>query len=109
MLAPYPMVTIKNWKTKLWFPFAVAILWGGCAPSGPEALLEGERLIHVGKYDKATQQLRAAVRLIPDNGQAWNHLGIALHSAGELKEATRAYREALRRNPNLTVVHFNLG
>src|SRR5262245_35010909 len=112
MLARYLMLSRKNWGAEiLWFPaiFAVATLFGGCTPSGPKMLLQGERLIHEGKYAEAIDRLKIAVQLLPENAQAWNHLGIALHSAGQTKEATRAYREALRRNANLTVAHFNLG
>src|SRR5688572_3242731 len=112
MVAPYLMLTTKNSATPiLWFltTLGMVVLLGGCTPSGPKALLQGERLIHEERYADAIERLKIAVQLLPDNGQAWNHLGIAFHSAGQMSEASSAYREALRRNANLTVAHFNLG
>ena len=85
------------------------LLAAGCAPSGPKALLTGERLISVGKFPEAVDELRLAVQLIPDNAQAWNHLGLAHHAAGQPGEASRAYQQATQRNPNLTSAHFNIG
>src|SRR5262249_848276 len=111
MLARYLMLRRKNWEAGILFPaiFAVAVLLAGCTPSGPKMLLQGERLIREGKYAEAIDRLKIAVQLLPENAQPWNHLGIALPSAGQVKEANRAYRAALRRNANLTVAHFNLG
>jgi tetratricopeptide (TPR) repeat protein len=86
-----------------------ALLPAGCAPSGPKALLQGERLIREGKPAEAVERLQIAVQLLPENPQAWNHLGMALHSSGRAEEAARAYHEALNRNPNLAAAHFNLG
>src|SRR5687768_12796288 len=105
------MLMTKNPVIVRWWPavLTTVVLLIGCTPSGPKALLRGERLIREGKYAESIERLKIAVQLLPDNGQAWNHLGIAFHSAGQMEEAGRAYREALRRNPNLAVVHHNLG
>ncbi|MCI0540456.1 MAG: tetratricopeptide repeat protein, partial [Verrucomicrobiales bacterium] len=106
------MLTTKKSNGGVLRPLTVALLTAllaGCTPSGPKALLQGERLIHDGKYAEAIDRLKLAVQLLPENGQAWNHLGIALHSAGQKKEASSAYRAALRRNVSLTAVHYNLG
>ena len=89
--------------------FCAVLLLAGCAPSGPKALLRGERLIGEGKFPEAVETLRLAVQLLPDNAQAWNHLGLAHHGARQPEEAARAYQQALQRNPNLTPAHFNLG
>ncbi len=98
-----------SWRSRLALVSYVMLLAAGCAPSGPKALLTGERLIGEGKFSEAVDALRLAVRLIPDNAQACNYLGLAYHAAGQPGEALLAYQQALQRNPNLTAVHFNIG
>lgn len=85
------------------------LLLAGCAPSGPEALLDGERLIREGKFPEAVDKLKLAAQILPANAQAWNHLGLAHHGNRQPVEAAQAYRQALQRNPNLPPVHYNLG
>ena len=85
------------------------VLQQGCQPPGPKALLAGERLIREGKYAEAAEKLKAATELLPQNAQAWNHLGLALHGAGRPGEAMRAYQQALALNRNLAAARFNLG
>ena len=85
------------------------ILLAGCGPAGPRAVLKGERLIREQKYALAVQQLQEAIRLIPTNAQAWNHLGLALHYNNQPKEALKAYRQALALDRKLSVVHYNVG
>ena len=87
----------------------VVFLFTGCAPPGPRALMDGERLIHEGKYSLAIQRLEQAIRLLPRNAQAWNHLGLACHGAGQFDEAIKAYQQAVAIDRNLFVVHYNLG
>src|SRR5258708_5039780 len=59
----------------------------GCAPPGPKALIQGEKLIHKAKYTQAIEKLKLATTLIPTNAQAWNYLGLAYHHAGQIDEA----------------------
>ncbi len=81
----------------------------GCQPPGPKALLEGERLIHEARFDQAVERLHQATELLPNNAQAWNHLGIALQGLGKSDAAVAAYQHALRLDRNLGVARFNLG
>lgn len=111
MLAAPFMQTIKNSTTHgLVAAFALAALFlTGCKPSGPKALLEGERLIREGKPEEAVAPLLTAKKLLPQNAQAWNHLGIAYHNAGQLADAMDAYQKAATINPNLAAARFNIG
>jgi tetratricopeptide (TPR) repeat protein len=85
------------------------LLSSGCMPAGPRSLLEGERLIRKGHYVLAIQQLKGAVQLLPENAQAWNHLGLAYHGAGQWTNAIRAYDHALVLSNNLAAARYNLG
>jgi tetratricopeptide (TPR) repeat protein len=84
-------------------------LLAGCMPSGPRALLQGERLIEQGNYAAAAERLRTATSLLATNAQAWNYLAIACHHLGEQDEAVRAYQRALSLNHDLSEAHYNLG
>ena len=86
-----------------------SILLAGCGPAGPRAVLKGERLIREQKYALAVQQLQEAIRLIPTNAQAWNHLGLALHHNNQPKDAFKAYRQALALDRRVSIVHYNMG
>jgi len=106
------MLTIKKrFAAALSFGAAVVglALSNGCTQPGPRALFEGERLIRKGEYEKAVEKLRQATRLLPDNAQAWNHLGLAHHGARQAREAIQAYRRALERDRNLAAARYNLG
>jgi tetratricopeptide (TPR) repeat protein len=106
------MLTTKNWRARL-APWAcgcmAAVILNACTPSGPRALLDGERLLGQGKYSQAISRLQTAVRLLPGNAQAWNHLGLAYHKGGQPSAALKAYEQARRCDPNLTPVRYNLG
>lgn len=84
-------------------------LLAGCGAPGPRALLKGERLIKEREFNEAIEQLQAATQMLPRNPQAWNHLGLAYHGAGQLEQAQKAYKEALRLDFNLAAVRYNLG
>ncbi|HVY71372.1 MAG TPA: tetratricopeptide repeat protein [Verrucomicrobiae bacterium] len=90
------------------FLAALAFLTG-CMPSGPKALLRGEALIREGRYKEAVNKLEDAVQLLPENAQAWNHLGLAYHHLGETGKASSAYERALKLDRNLFVAYYNLG
>ena len=85
------------------------VLLSGCTPPGPKALLEGERLIQERKFEEAVESLKTATDLLPQNAQAWNHLGLALHGAGKATEARKSYLQALNLNSDLAAARYNLG
>ncbi len=89
--------------------FGLAWWLAGCTPAGPRALLEGARLLDAGKIEEATAYLERAVQRIPQNAQAWNHLGVAYHRSGRLDYAARAYQQALVLQHDLAPARFNLG
>ncbi len=65
-----------------------------------DAQLEKARA-HIGKkkYKKAIRQLNQVVRSNVDNADAWNLLGYSNRKLGKYKQAGKAYRKALRYNP----------
>ena len=87
----------------------LVLFLAGCGAPGPTALLDGEELIKEGKFKEAIETLQKATRHLPRNAQAWNHLGLAYHGAGQLEQAQRYYREALRLDVNLASARYNLG
>jgi tetratricopeptide (TPR) repeat protein len=104
------MLAIKNWGVRSWlFPAVAGVLLAGCTPPGPRALLEGKRLLELGKYDQAVQQLREATALLATNALAWEYLGLACQQAGQAAEADKAYHRALVLDHDLTEAHYNLG
>ncbi len=112
MLPPGQMLTTKKRIAPLpalALAFLAVALFAGCAPPGPRAVLDGERLIRDGKYSLAVPELEKAVQLLPRDARVWNHLGLAYHGAGQFGEAVKAYQQALALDRNLVVVHYNLG
>jgi tetratricopeptide (TPR) repeat protein len=90
--------------------FGLGLLWlTGCGPPGPRALLEGRQLIDQGDYAGAVSQLKLATSLMPTNALAWNYLGLACHHASIPNDAYAAYERALKINPDLVWIHFDLG
>ena len=109
------MLTIKNAVQKLfsswnlcWLALSV-ILFAGCMPPGPRALLEGKKRIDQGRYPEAIEQLKLATSLLSTNARAWSYLGLAYQSAGQVPNAVQAYQRALALNQDLVEVHYNLG
>jgi len=54
-------------------------------------------------------QLQKVVELDPNNADARLNLGIAFKGLGEFDKAMAEYDAALKANPDLTLVHFNMG
>src|SRR5438105_3131252 len=85
------------------------LLFCGCTPPGPRALLKGQRLIQEGKYEQAVESLQVAARLLPKNAQAFNHLGLALHGNKQYARALVAYQKALELDHKLASARYNMG
>jgi tetratricopeptide (TPR) repeat protein len=65
---------------------------------GLRASLAGA-LASLGRYDEALAELEHAVRLSPINPEAYHNRGAILERQGKTADATAAYRNALRYNP----------
>ena len=112
MLTASPMLTTQKTTARRLFSLlslAMAVALIGCMAAGPRALLEGERLIRAGQFEPAIEQLKIATELLPQNAQAWNHLGLAYHGGGQAANAAQAYQRALVLDKNLAAPSYNLG
>jgi len=89
--------------------FGLLFLLTACSPSGPKALLEGEKLFRAGSYSEAVDRFQVASELLPANAHAWNYLGLGYHALNKPNEARQAYMQAMTRDRNLAIVRFNLG
>ena len=87
----------------------VAWLGTGCAPSGPNALLQGEELVRKGNYEAAITKLKIATDLLRNDARAWNYLGLAYHGAGQYGEAIISYQRAQQLDQDLAAARYNLG
>lgn len=86
------------------------VIWlTGCTPPGPKALLNGEKYLSQGKYERAVEELSEATALLPQNAQGWNHLGLAYHGLRKADLAEKAYRQAIKLDLDLDTARFNLG
>jgi tetratricopeptide (TPR) repeat protein len=104
------MLTNKNRvKGSLALCLGFSIVFAGCTPPGPRALLEGKKRIEQGRPAEAIEDLKVAVSLLGTNAHAWNYLGLAHHHAGQPAEAVKAYQRALTLNQDLIEARFNLG
>ncbi|MHC4946887.1 MAG: tetratricopeptide repeat protein [Planctomycetota bacterium] len=63
-------------------------------------LYEGRYRTALGEYDAAVQALTTATDRVPYSGTAWRTLAIAQQRLGNFEEATRAFEQAYRCNPN---------
>jgi tetratricopeptide (TPR) repeat protein len=65
-------------------------------------------LLETKDYARLQRLAREATRVAPSSAKAWLFLGLAYHGLNDAQNACRAYREALRRNPNETTAQQNL-
>jgi len=91
------------------FVLALALLFSGCTPAGPRALLKGKKYLDRGDIADAVTQLKRATTLLSTNANAWNYYGVALQHDGQADEAATAYQNAIRLDHDLVEVHYNLG
>ncbi len=86
----------------------LGLMLAGCNPSGERALVEGDRLLQLGKAGESLPLLERAVQDLPQNAPALNHLGLAYHATGKTNEARRAYLRALEVDRNRIEATYNL-
>lgn len=86
----------------------LSLFMAGCSPSGERALIEGDRLLQIGKSTEAIPLLERAALDLPQNAPALNHLGLAYHASGKTNEARRAYLRALEVDRNRIEATYNL-
>jgi tetratricopeptide (TPR) repeat protein len=111
MVPKQPMLATKNrfMSALRVVPLAGMLLICGCTPPGPRALLKGEKLIQEEKWEEAILTLQKASQLLPNNAQAWNHLGLAYHGNHQPELALKCYKSALWLDRNLAAARYNLG
>jgi tetratricopeptide (TPR) repeat protein len=111
MVPKQPMLATKNrfMSALRVVPLAGMLLICGCTPPGPRALLKGEKLIQEEKWEEAIATLQKASQLLPNNAQAWNHLGLAYHGNHQPEMALKCYKSALWLDRNLAAARYNLG
>jgi len=69
----------------------------------------GSLLFLLGDLDRASQELRSAIRLNPESPAPHNNLGMVLQSQGNFADAIEAFSTAVRLNPDNAVAKSNLG
>jgi len=109
MLPPRAVATKKKRWCGAWVLGALLGVVAGCTPAGPRALLDGKKLIEKSRYDAAIERLKVATELMETNALAWNYLGLAYHHAHQPGKAVEAYERALKRNPDLLEIYYDLG
>lgn len=79
--------------------------------SDPQARFFGGEILRLeGRYDEATAELREAVRLDPNNGDAWFALGRTLRACNDWSAAQEAaFAHATQCKPDMAVGWFYLG
>jgi serine/threonine protein kinase/tetratricopeptide (TPR) repeat protein len=70
---------------------------------------EGWQLWQAQKLDEAAAKFQQAVKLAPDNANAWNGLGWATFNAGKPAEAENAFQKVLSLEPNHPAALNGLG
>ncbi len=70
---------------------------------------EGWQLWHARQLDQAIEKFKQAVKLAPNDANAWNGLGWASFNSGKAQEAERAFQKALALEPNHPAALNGLG
>jgi Tfp pilus assembly protein PilF len=64
---------------------------------------------HIDKPEQAEENLKAALRLVPDHPVACNEYGLLYRKTGRFADARAIYEKAIARFPDYYPVHRNLG
>lgn len=74
-----------------------------------DALARGQSAFQAGDLAAAEREFRAHLKTFPASAEATSNLAAVLARRERYPEAVTLYRKALRLNPKLTPVYFNLG
>lgn len=93
--------------------FVIVALGLGCAPArqddSSDHYKKGVDLYKQGRYEKAIEAFKQAIRLNPDDADVYHVLGLVYAGLGRWQEAMESYKQALRLNPDDAEAHNNLG
>lgn len=70
---------------------------------------KAQRLLDNHRYREASSLLKEIVDTDPADFQAWTELGTAHLTGGDVTEAEKAYRRAIKERPNFALALLNLG
>lgn len=85
-----------------------ALILTALAVSQPDRLGDGQRAFARGELDRAEALFREHVRLNPGSAEGWSNLAAVHARRGQFADAVPLYERALKANPKLVPVHFNL-
>jgi tetratricopeptide (TPR) repeat protein len=74
-----------------------------------EWFLEGNTLDDLSRYEEAIAAYDQAIRLDPNNADAYNNKGVDLYDLKRYEEAIVAYDQAIRLDPNNADAYYNKG
>lgn len=86
----------------------IALLLMALAVPQPDLLGDGQRAFARGDLDRAEALFREHVRRFPSSAEGWSNLAAVQARRGQYAEAVPLYEKALKINPKLVEVHFNL-
>jgi len=72
-------------------------------------ILSGNIYEALENSDKAINEYRKAIRLSPENPEAYNNIGVAYKNKGDFKKAETAFKQAARLAPERPDISYNLG
>lgn len=80
---------------------AAAATGGG----GDDDTARAIKLYTQGDLTGAIEALRGLIKLHKENADAWLYFGLALNRVGQIKEARKAFEQAVKLSPNSSVAH----
>lgn len=86
----------------------VALILVSLAVPQPDLLGDGQRAFARGDLDRAEALFREHVKRFPGSAEGWSNLAAVHARRGQYAEAVPLYERALKANPKLVPVHFNL-
>jgi tetratricopeptide (TPR) repeat protein len=87
----------------------VYIYWVSAPDRAQEEAALAVKLLGVGSYDQAMRHFDRAIRIWPDNPDAYLNRGIAEHNSSHREEALADFDRALDLDPNLTQAYNERG